>query len=52
MYADLQAYYLDHALAFPTFERVQTVGLSAAVHGFRFTSESFGDFAGTWIEQS
>lgn len=49
VYAELQQYYLDHALAFPTFERVQTAGVSAAVHGFRFTSESFGDFAGTWI---
>ncbi|GIG25996.1 ABC transporter substrate-binding protein [Cellulomonas denverensis] len=49
VYAELQDYYLDHALAFPTFERVQTAGVSAAVHGFRFTSESFGDFAGTWI---
>lgn len=49
VYAELQQYYLDHALAFPTFERVQTAGVSSAVHGFRFTSESFGDFAGTWI---
>ena len=49
VYAQLQQYYLDHALAFPTFERVQTAGVSAAVHGFRYTSESFGDFADTWI---
>uniref|UniRef100_UPI001F0B8BE0 ABC transporter substrate-binding protein n=1 Tax=Cellulomonas endophytica TaxID=2494735 RepID=UPI001F0B8BE0 len=50
VYAELQAFYLDHALAFPTFERVQTAALAGGVHGFRFTSESFGDFAGTWID--
>lgn len=49
VYGELQQYYLDHALAFPTFERVQTAGVAAQVHGFRFTSESFGDFADTWI---
>ncbi|GIG28526.1 ABC transporter substrate-binding protein [Cellulomonas marina] len=49
VYGELQDLYLDEALAFPTFERVQTAALAADVHGFRFTSESFGDFAGTWI---
>ncbi|KZX20765.1 hypothetical protein ACH61_02122 [Rathayibacter tanaceti] len=37
-------------LVFPFAERVQLAGVSSAVHGFRFTSEAFGDFAGTWIQ--
>jgi peptide/nickel transport system substrate-binding protein len=40
-YADLQDYLVDEAIVFPIFERVQTAGVSAAVHGFAFTSESF-----------
>jgi len=40
-YADLQDYLVDEAIVFPIFERVQTAGVSAGVHGFAFTSESF-----------
>ncbi|WKK73255.1 ABC transporter substrate-binding protein [Rathayibacter oskolensis] len=50
VYAELQDYLLENALVFPFAERVQLAGVSSAVHGFRFTSEAFGDFAGTWIQ--
>lgn len=51
VYAELQDYLVDNALVFPFAERVQTVGVSSAVHGFRFTSEAFGDFAGVWLQK-
>lgn len=51
VYAELSTYLLKNALVFPTFERVQLAGFSSAVHGFRYTSEAFGDFADTWLEQ-
>ncbi|NQX29939.1 ABC transporter substrate-binding protein [Microbacteriaceae bacterium VKM Ac-2854] len=51
VYAELSSYLLENALVFPTFERVQLAGFSSAVHGFRYTSEAFGDFADTWLEQ-
>lgn len=50
VYAQLQKYLIDNSLVFPFAERVQTAGFSSKVHGFRFTSESFGDFADTWIQ--
>ncbi|NQX06592.1 ABC transporter substrate-binding protein [Rathayibacter sp. VKM Ac-2856] len=50
VYAELQDYLIDDALVFPFAERVQLAGVSSAVHGFRFTSEAFGDFADTWIQ--
>ncbi|NQX10739.1 ABC transporter substrate-binding protein [Microbacteriaceae bacterium VKM Ac-2855] len=51
VYAELSSYLLENALVFPTFERVQLAGFSSAVHGFRYTSEAFGDFADTWLEK-
>ncbi|MCJ1694195.1 ABC transporter substrate-binding protein [Rathayibacter caricis] len=50
VYAELQDYLIDDALVFPFAERVQLAGVSSRVHGFRFTSESFGDFADAWIQ--
>jgi peptide/nickel transport system substrate-binding protein len=47
-YADLQDYLVDEAIVFPIFERVQTAGVSAAVHGFAFTSESFLRLNDVW----
>ncbi|MBO0985559.1 ABC transporter substrate-binding protein [Rathayibacter sp. SD072] len=51
VYADLQEYLIDNALVLPFAERVQLAGVSSSVHGFRFTSESFGDFADAWIQR-
>lgn len=49
-YSALQQYLVaDEALAIPLFERVQEVGLSSAVKGFRFTSEAFGSFQDVWL---
>ena len=50
VYGELQDYLIDNALVFPFAERVQLAGVSSAVHGFRFTSEAFGDFADAWIQ--
>lgn len=51
-YTSLQQYLIDdQSLVFPLFERVQQVGLSSKVHGFRFTSESFGSFSDVWLGQ-
>jgi peptide/nickel transport system substrate-binding protein len=40
-YAELQDYLVDQGVTIPLFERLQKVGVSAKVHGFAFTSESF-----------
>lgn len=49
-YTALQQYLIDdQSLAFPLFERVQHVGVSSKVHGFRFTSEAFGSFSDIWL---
>ncbi|MDQ0574224.1 ABC transporter substrate-binding protein [Agromyces albus] len=50
VYAELQDHLVENALVIPLAERVQLAGISSAVHGFRYTSEAFGDFADTWIE--
>ena len=47
-YSDLQAYLIDHGIAFPLFERVQQAGVSKSVHGFAFTSESFLRLNDVW----
>lgn len=51
VYDELQDYLIDNALVFPVFERVQLAGVSSDVHGFRYTSESFGDFADVWVQK-
>ena len=51
VYAELQEYLIENALVLPFAERVQLAGVSSSVHGFRFTSESFGDFADAWIQR-
>lgn len=49
-YTALQQYLIDdQSLVFPLFERVQNVGVSSKVHGFRFTSEAFGSFSDIWL---
>ena len=41
IYADLQAYLIQQGVIFPINERLQTAGVSASIHGFAWTSESF-----------
>jgi peptide/nickel transport system substrate-binding protein len=41
VYAQLQQYILDQAVGIPLYERLQVSGLSGAVQGFAWTSESF-----------
>lgn len=51
-YTELQQYLIDdQSLVFPLFERVQQVGVSPKVHGFRFTSEAFGSFSDVWLAE-
>ncbi|GAA4546178.1 ABC transporter substrate-binding protein [Pseudonocardia xishanensis] len=47
-YADLQNLLIDQGVTFPLFERVQYAGVSNAVQGFAFTSESFLKLADVW----
>lgn len=49
VYADLQDELVSQNISFPVAERVQLVGLSPKVQGFRFTSESFGSFYDVWL---
>lgn len=49
-YADLQSALVQDGVSFPVFERVQRVGLSPKVHGFRYTSEAFGSFYDVWLD--
>lgn len=48
-YKELQQYLIEQGVSFPVFERVQLVGLSPKVQGFRFTSEAFGSFYDVWL---
>ncbi len=50
IYADLQSTLVQDGVSFPVFERVQRVGLSPKVHGFRYTSEAFGSFYDVWLD--
>ena len=47
-YADLQSALIDQGITFPLYERVQKAGVSAKVHGFAFTSESFLKLNDVW----
>ncbi|MGV9675591.1 ABC transporter substrate-binding protein [Nocardia sp. NPDC003482] len=49
-YARLQNTLIDEGVTFPLFERVQYAGIRNQVNGFRFTSESFLDLHGVWIQ--
>nr|WP_232531265.1 ABC transporter substrate-binding protein [Microlunatus antarcticus] len=50
VYAELQEQLVTQGVSFPVFERVQQAGLSPKVHGFRWTSESFGSFYDVWLD--
>jgi peptide/nickel transport system substrate-binding protein len=50
-YADLQKEIIDQGVMFPLYERVQTAGVSAKVHGFAWTSEAFLRANDIWISQ-
>ncbi|AEH09183.1 MULTISPECIES: ABC transporter substrate-binding protein [Protofrankia] len=50
-YKDLQDYLIDHGVVFPTYDRVQVVGLSNKVHGFAWTSESFLRANDIWLSK-
>lgn len=41
IYGELQDLLIEQAVVFPLYERVQVSGLSAKIHGFAWTSESF-----------
>ena len=49
-YGELQDYLIDEGITFPLNERVQKAGVSAKVHGFAFTSESFLKLNDVWKE--
>ncbi|MCM3924564.1 ABC transporter substrate-binding protein [Frankia sp. AiPs1] len=48
-YQDLQDYLIDNGVAFPLYDRLQTAGVSAKVHGFAWTSESFLRANDIWL---
>ncbi|MBT0772185.1 ABC transporter substrate-binding protein [Kineosporia sp. J2-2] len=50
-YADLQQEILEQGVMFPLYERVQTAGISAKVHGFAWTSEAFLRANDIWVDQ-
>ncbi|OAA21838.1 peptide/nickel transport system substrate-binding protein [Frankia sp. EI5c] len=50
-YADLQSLLIDKGVVYPWFERVQYAGVSKAVQGFAFTSESFLKLNDVWKQQ-
>jgi peptide/nickel transport system substrate-binding protein len=50
VYAQLQQYLVAQGISLPVFERVQQAGFSPKVHGFRYTSESFGSFYDVWLD--
>lgn len=51
-YTSIQKYLVGgQDIAFPLNERVQQVGVSPKVHGFRFTSEAFLSLDDIWIQK-
>ncbi|GLY17769.1 ABC transporter substrate-binding protein [Kineosporia sp. NBRC 101677] len=50
-YADLQKLIVEQGVMFPLYERVQTAGVAAKVHGFAWTSEAFLRANDIWISQ-
>lgn len=50
-YSELQKLLIDQAVVIPVFERVQYAGVSNAVHGFAYTSESFLKLNDVWKNQ-
>jgi peptide/nickel transport system substrate-binding protein len=50
-YTDLQSLLIDEGVTYPIAERVQFAGVSKAVHGFAFTSESFLKLNDVWKTQ-
>ncbi|MGI3785040.1 MAG: ABC transporter substrate-binding protein, partial [Janthinobacterium lividum] len=50
IYAELQQRLVAQGISFPVSERVQQAGFSPRVHGFRYTSESFGSFYDVWLD--
>ena len=51
IYKEAQKYVGSEYILIPVYERVQDAGISASVHGIRFTAESFGDFSGAWLSR-
>ncbi|EIV92304.1 ABC transporter substrate-binding protein [Frankia sp. QA3] len=50
-YQDLQDALIDNGVAFPLYDRLQTAGVSAKVHGFAWTSESFLRANDIWLSK-